>query len=259
MFENFSFSSPSSNGPLSPPFEDSLPPCALPDNHSNLISPLSSRFTSPIPREASYPFPSSQRASPQPSSSLPIGSLILKLDAQSVKENELPPTPPYSPSEDEGYVTYSPDDLSPTSAAFPSTYLDMLAPPPTSHPTGCITLSRRYQRQFLSRLQCSASHALSLAMLAEECHPSSLPLPPMAGSSSASSSRKASVPSVASGPTRIQKSGTARRRSSISLASLSLEDSPKNKASSRKDSTAANRSPRMRNRALGPVSGAGRR
>jgi len=268
MFENFSFSSPSSNGPLSPLLDghDGLPPCMpVSDNHSNMISPLSSRCSSPLPRAATYPAARTLRSSQQQSASalprLSIGSLTHKLNMHSLRQRspELPPTPPYSQyDEDEGYgESYSPDELSPASADFPSTYLDMLAPPPTSTPTGCITLSRRYQRQFLSRLQCSASHALSLAMLAEECHPSSLPLPPMAESSSASSSRRVSVSSTSHGVSRIQKT-PARRRSSISLAGLSLDDSPKVTGSSRKSSVVVHRRPKMKSRAA-TTSGAGRR
>lgn len=270
MFENFSFSSASSNGGLSPAFDvhDSLPPCVRTDNHI-MISPLSSRCPSPLPRTAPYPPAREHRSSSQPSATsvhrLSINSLTHKLKAHSLEPQspDLPPTPPYSQyDEDEGYAgPYSPEDLSPTSADFPSTYLDMLAPTPTSNPTGCLTLSRRYQRQFLSRLQCSASHALSLAMLAEECHPSSLPLPPMAeSSSSGSTSRKTSVSSPSTGPSRIQKAPT-RTQSSISLAGLSLEDSPKSTrggTGSRKSSVVVQRGAKLRNR-TGTASGAGRR
>lgn len=89
-------------------------------------------------------------------------------------------------------------DISATSSPRPSLSLEAQAVSPHS--------IRRRQRQALIRLQCLAKRTPDLAMLIEECHPSSLPMPsdfvPRSGSTS----------SMTSG--RIEKE---RRRSSAAV------------------------------------------
>lgn len=74
---------------------------------------------------------------------------------------------------------------------------------------------RRRQRQTLVRLQCLAKRAPDVAMLIEECHPSSLPL---MGESSYSKSRSNSTISL--GPTsgaRVEKAQTVSVRKQVRI------------------------------------------
>jgi len=74
-----------------------------------------------------------------------------------------------SPDLDPSLYDLSMSDISATSSPRPSLSLD--AQLFSSH------CQRRRQRQALIRLQCLAKRTPDLAMLVEECHPSSMPLP----------------------------------------------------------------------------------
>ena len=176
---------------------------------SSEISPFTSRCSSPHPSRA----PAARRDSrfdayryagaPRHPS---ITALTAQLQSQALADPEMrSPSPPLSdaasptesvvdPDTDEGFYD-GPDtpattvsDYSYDSSDFDPTLWDlsmsdtMVA---TSSPRPSLSLEaqalssytmRRRQRQALVRLQCLASRTPDLAMLIEECHPSSLPL-----------------------------------------------------------------------------------
>ncbi|KAL4878746.1 hypothetical protein BJY04DRAFT_195011 [Aspergillus karnatakaensis] len=166
MFEDFSFSSPSSARPPRLALDDDKP---MTDCDA-MISPLSSRCPSPrsfaapaprFPRSRSLYFRSPQHQQPQPPTSVPfsaydshrlsIGTLTKKLHEHTIQNPEIPSSPtststtPTNPrsrslSRFPGYVLTPPDtDLSddgyPSPMSSPSTpQSPFLAPSPTSAP-----------------------------------------------------------------------------------------------------------------------------
>ncbi|KAJ9664712.1 hypothetical protein H2198_000058 [Neophaeococcomyces mojaviensis] len=194
--ENFSFVSGSSD-----PISASVNPALSAD-----ISPFTSRCSSP--HQADFPetrLPRSYRDSrydscrPRHQS---ITALTAQLETHALSErrrpsytsdyqDELSPSDFASADQDEGYYE-GPDTPSTTSSEFsvdldPSLYdLSMSDISATSSPRPSLSLEaqafsshsqRRRQRQALVRLQCLAKRTPDLAMLIEECHPSSMPLP----------------------------------------------------------------------------------
>lgn len=180
------------------------------------ISPYTSRCSSP--HQSDFPSdPRSQRSyrdtrydtyRPRHQS---ITALTAQLETHGLSERRRPsytsdyqdePSPAdfASAEQDEGYYE-GPETPSTTSSADefdPSLYdLSMSDISATSSPRPSLSLEaqaysshsiRRRQRQALIRLQCLAKRTPDLAMLIEECHPSSLPMPsdltPRSGSSS---------------------------------------------------------------------------
>ncbi|EXJ90101.1 hypothetical protein A1O3_03170, partial [Capronia epimyces CBS 606.96] len=196
--ENFSFG----RSPQSPNFDASVD-----DSTSADISPCTSRCPSPTSRTPApcrdsrfdaYRYSSSPRRSS-------ITALTAQLQSQALNDTEMPsPSLPLSEAgspaasipdtdADEGFYDgpdtptttfsdyYEPaetdpawwdfsmsDSIIPTSSPRPSLSLEAQALSPYT--------MRRRQRQTLIRLQCMVSRTPDLAMLIEECHPSSLPL-----------------------------------------------------------------------------------
>lgn len=196
--ENFSFGS----SPQSPTLALSVEDCTSAD-----ISPFTSRCSSPQPSR-----PTAQRRDARFDSYRYVGAprhpsitaLTAQLQSQGLSDIEMgsPSPPPIdmpSPStssdtdDDEGFydgpetpdtnisdLSYQSDDVDPTLWDL-SMSDSMIA---TSSPRPSLSLEaqalssytmRRRQRQALIRLQCLATRAPDLAMLIEECHPSSLP------------------------------------------------------------------------------------
>ncbi|OAG42069.1 hypothetical protein AYO21_03804 [Fonsecaea monophora] len=169
------------------------------------ISPFTSRCSSPHSSQGPAPRRDSRfdayRSAPRHPS---ITSLTAQLQSHALTDTEMhspspPPSDMASPSDsttldDEGYCE-GPDTPATTVSelSYESTEVDptlwdlsmsdtMVA---TSSPRPSLSLEaqalssytmRRRQRQALVRLQCLATRAPDLAMLIEECHPSSLPL-----------------------------------------------------------------------------------
>lgn len=197
--ESFSFGSS--------PIEHQLPP-AVDECTSSDISPFTSRCSSPREDRRA----SSQRDSrfdthryvvaPRHPS---VTALTAQLQSHALNDTEmkspsLSPSDPCSPADsacatdvDEGFYD-GPDTPATTasdeyeSAEVHPTWWDLSmsdAMTATSSPRPSLSLEaqalssytmRRKQRQALVRLQCLVSRAPDLAMLIEECHPSSLPL-----------------------------------------------------------------------------------
>lgn len=198
--ENFSFGSSS---PHQTPLTLNIEECT-----SAEISPFTSRCSSPHPsrpaatrRDSRFDAHRYAGAPRHPS----ITALTAQLQSQALTDTEMrspspPPSDATSPASsidtdaDEGFYD-GPDtpattvsDYSSESNDFDPTLWDlsmsdtMVA---TSSPRPSLSLEaqalsaytmRRRQRQALVRLQCLASRTPDLAMLIEECHPSSLPL-----------------------------------------------------------------------------------
>jgi len=124
-----------------------------------------------------------------------------------------PETPATTVSE--GVSEYSSSDFDPTLWDLSMSDLSATSSPRPSLSLEAQALSsytmRRRQRQALVRLQCLAKRAPDLAMLIEECHPSSLPLPAeMAWGNG--KSRSNSTCSLISGPgARVEKNAAVRR------------------------------------------------
>jgi hypothetical protein len=197
--ENFSFEASSQAQSLSLPLEAST---------SGEISPFTSRCSSPRNGRAASPqrdsrFDTHRHNIPHRHPS--VAALTAQLQSQALNDTEmrspsLPPSEPETPTEsnsdtdvDEGFydgpetpetpiadMYEGEDDVDPTlwdlsmsdalvarSAPRPSLSLDAQA-------LSSYTMRRR-QRQALVRLQCMVTRAPDLAMLIEECHPSSLP------------------------------------------------------------------------------------
>lgn len=195
------------------------------------ISPYTSRCSSPHLAEARFPrtFRDTRYDSYRPRHPS-ITALTAQLESQDLSEQRRPsyaslyqdePSPADYPSfdQDEGYYE-GPETPASTSSEYsssefdPSLYdLSMSSDlSVTSSPRPSLSLEaqsysshsvRRRQRQALIRLQCLAKCTPDLAMLIEECHPSSMPLPGDV------SIRSGSTCSVTSG--RVEKE---RRRSS---------------------------------------------
>lgn len=198
------------------------------------ISPYTSRCSSPHQSE----FPSDVRSArtyrdtrydmfrPRHPS---ITALTMQLESHDISErrqsstpsdnqDEVPPTGFASADYDEGYYE-GPSTPTTVSSEFsdefdPSLYdLSMFGTSATSSPRPSLSLeaqafsshnARRRQRQSLIRLQCLAKRTPDLAMLIEECHPSSLPCD--------YTPRSTSICSVSSG--RIEK----ERRKSVAAS-----------------------------------------
>jgi hypothetical protein len=238
--ENFSFLSPTSNTS-----SGSYGDCTSSD-----VSPFTSRSSSPRPylRRCSI----STRSPPalpyrdsrfNSVTSIPSNASITALTARlethalssasaHLPASPTPTTPSYSDFSDEGFV----DGPTPLDADLKhdSTLWDLSTPDLniTSTPRNSNGANnppsfslRRRQRQALVRLQCLVQRAPDLMMVAEECHPSSLPLPeePVWGS------------------------GT--KRHSVSMSGLSAGGRPGARVEKeRSPSAAVKRTPRMRKR-----------
>lgn len=196
---NFSFSTADSASVVESPSTD--------------ISPSTSRCSSPriesfCPRSQPYPRRDSRfdtwRAPRHPS----VTALTAQLEHHGITEHIVPdsPTSMASPSEslyDEGYydgpdtpaTSYSDESNDFDPALWDLSVCDYSA---TSSPRPSLSLEaqaystytmRRRQRQTLVRLQCLASRTPDIAMLLEECHPSSLPMNegPVSGSTRSNS------------------------------------------------------------------------
>lgn len=231
--ENFSFVSGSSA-----PISVSANPV-----HSTDISPFTSRCSSP--HQADFPehrLPRSHRDTrydsyrPRHPS---VTALTAQLESHALYErrrpsytsdyqDELSPVDFPSAEHDEGYYEGPETPSSTTSSDFsidvdPTLYdLSMSDGSATSSPRPSLSLEaqafcshsqRRRQRQALIRLQCLAKRTPDLAMLIEECHPSSMPL--LGDATWSASTRAGSACSITSG--RIEKdrktSGVAVRKS----------------------------------------------
>lgn len=186
---------------------------------STNVSPYTSRCSSPtrsdMPSEAHLPRAyrdtryDSYRARRQS-----ITTLTAQLESHDLSERRTPSyTPVYhdepSVEHDEGYYEGPETPASSTSSDYssdfdPSLYdLSMSDMSVTSSPRPSLSLEaqsysshsmRRRQRQTLIRLQCLAKCTPDLAMLIEECHPSSMPLPsdltPRSGSACSTTSSR---------------------------------------------------------------------
>lgn len=196
---------------------------ADPISASTDISPYTSRCSSPHPRAFRDTRYDSHRPRHQS-----ITALTAQLESHDLSEQRAPsysslyqdepsPIDYASVDQDEGYYE-GPETPASSSSEYsseidPSLYdLSMSDLSATSSPRPSLSLEaqsycshsmRRRQRQALIRLQCLAKCTPDLAMLIEECHPSSMPLP------GDISIRSGSACSVTSG--RIEKE---RRRSS---------------------------------------------
>ena len=249
--ENFSFGSPPHEHSLSLNTEQ----CASSD-----ISPCNSRCSSPrncrtaSPRRDSrydaYRFAGAPR---HPS----ITALTAQLQSHALDDTEmcslsLPPSDPGSPTDsasasdvDEGFYDgpdtpattvsdpYELDDVDPT--LWDLSMSDAMVA--TSSPRPSLSLEaqalssytmRRRQRQALVRLQCLVSRAPDLAMLIEECHPSSLPF--------------------GNDPSRISKVKSESTCGASGLASTESANTGRIEKSRNGSITTVRRSPRMRKR-----------
>lgn len=207
-----------------------------PVTHSADISPYNSRCSSPhqvdFPPEiqSSRTYRNLQYDIYRPRHSS-ITALTSQLESHNLVDRrpsyaldyEDEPTPSFTPvavDQDEGYyegpetpTTSASDDFDPT--LYDLSMSDLSA---TSSPRPSLSLEaqayssysmRRRQRQALIRLQCLANRTPDLAILIEECHPSSLPMP------SDVTPRSGSTCSITSG--RIEKE---RRKSSAAVRRL---------------------------------------
>lgn len=154
-----------------------------------------------------------------------ITALTARLQSHALHDTEMnspspPPSDIASPADstldsdiDEGFYDGPETPATPISDPFESRDLDPSfwdlsmsdAMVPTSSPRPSLSLEaqalssytmRRRQRQTLVRLQCLVSRAPDLAMLIEECHPSSLPLVDETVRGSTSAGRKDSLCSI---------------------------------------------------------------
>jgi len=194
--ENFSFEAPPSPASLQLSIEE----CT-----SAEISPFTSRCSTPqssrgpsARRDSRF---DAYRSAPRHPS---ITALTAQLQSQALSDLDMR-SPSPSPSEmsspsgsstvdDEGYCegpdtpatmvsdhSYDPTDMDPTlwDLSMSDTMVATSSPRPSlsleAQALSSYTMRRR-QRQALVRLQCLASRTPDLAMLIEECHPSSLPL-----------------------------------------------------------------------------------
>lgn len=170
---------------------------ADPISASTDISPYTSRCSSPHPR--SYRDTRYDSCRPRHQS---ITALTAQLESHDLSDQRVPsyaslyqdePSPVEYPSadQDEGYYE-GPDTPASSSSEYSSEFdptmydLSMSDLSATSSPRPSLSLEaqsycshsmRRRQRQALIRLQCLAKCTPDLAMLIEECHPSSMPLP----------------------------------------------------------------------------------
>ncbi|EXJ95117.1 hypothetical protein A1O1_00236, partial [Capronia coronata CBS 617.96] len=203
--ENFSFGS-------SPPSPSLSVSASVEECTSADISPFTSRCSSPNSRTPA-PFRDTRfdtyRYAGNPRNPS-VTALTARLQSQALNDTEMP-SPSLPPSEtgspavstpetpdtdaDEGFYEgpgtpataysdcYEPTEIDP--ALWDLSMSDSVVA--TSSPRPSLSLEaqalssytmRRRQRQALIRLQCMVSRAPDLAMLIEECHPSSLPLGP---------------------------------------------------------------------------------
>lgn len=187
--ENFSFVSSTSD------------PVAIPVGHctSTDISPFTSRCSSPRlgePRAQSTRRRDSYFESYLPPRHPSVSALTAQLEHHAINEDSQPGSPysldsPSSSSDhDEGFYD-GPDTPNTSYSDYSSDFdpslwdLSMTNMSATSSPRPSLSLEaqalssytmRRRQRQALVRLQCLAKRTPDIAMLIEECHPSSLPL-----------------------------------------------------------------------------------
>ena len=219
-----------------------------------MVSPFSSRCASPLPSAASLQY-RAQQHSALPLRNLSISSLTNRL---TIHPSSSPTTySAYSSSSeedhdfDEACFTEEPHPLEQIPSSTSSYYSDYPVTP-TSAPS---YYHIRRSRQALSRLQCSATNALHLAMLIEEQHPSSFPLPPLEATAAADVSperRRVSVASISS-KRKVKKSGSGSRKASI----ISVKSESPVSASG--GNAVVKRGSRMRKGTGGSASGAGRR
>lgn len=193
--------------------------------HSTDISPFTSRCSSPKHMEFVEGYHGRQFRDTRYDSYRPrhpsVSALTAQLESHALSERRQPSytsecdnASPEPPVDDEGYYE-GPDTPATTDSDYsadfdPSLYdLSMSDMSATSSPRPSLSLEaqahssytrRRHQRQALIRLQCMAKRTPDLAMLLEECHPSSLPLP---SDAIWNPSRSGSVTNISSG--RIEK------------------------------------------------------
>ncbi|KAI1621097.1 hypothetical protein EDD37DRAFT_144954 [Exophiala viscosa] len=214
--ENFTFGASPQASTLSLQIEPST---------SGEISPFTSRCSSPRNGRPASPHRDSRFDTYKPN--IPhrhpsLAALTAQLQSQALNDTEmrspsLPPSEPESPLEstsdtdvDEGFYDGPETPETTVSDIYESVDVDpalwdlsmsdaMVA---TSSPRPSLSLEaqalssytmRRRQRQALVRLQCMVTRAPDLAMLIEECHPSSLPFGDDSGRSYQTKSRKEST------------------------------------------------------------------
>jgi hypothetical protein len=222
--ENFSFLS-STASPASCGSNDTI-------SSSPEVSPFSSRCSSPLPHHAQQNSSLALRQRDNRYNSRPsltkisvprhpsITALTAEFESQLLDSPSDLSSPPFSHSNvstpnteldylDEGFVEpdhhHTSSSSSSVSSFDPSLWdLSMADLNTTSYPAGSPPMyaQRRRQRQALVRLQCLSRRAPDLAMLVEECHPSSLPL-----------MSKVRAKSISSGGGRVEK----ERSNSISV------------------------------------------
>ena len=175
----------------------------------------------PPPSERSHSLSRSATSSPFSGMSTPATPLSaldldldLDVDAALIHTDDTLPLPPRSAS---------------CSGSFESSLWDLnvasISTHPTSYPTDAplppFALKRR-QRQALGRLQCLTKKAPDLAMLVEECHPSSMPLPmavPISGREYVGRDIQGRSKSICSVGGRIEKERMGSRSGSMSITS----------------------------------------
>jgi len=194
MFEDFSFLSPATTITPDPGYFDCVyvdPLQPLSPSSSCSSTPISPQFpTSRLVRDPRYQRTPSMDSLTPPSRRHSIDTLTSQFDSHSPFDSSstTPPADSYQPrstpvEEDEGFDEPASNHAglyTTTSYEAPLTSLDYsLSTVPSRYNNVPRTAfsARRRQRQLLSRLQClSSGDSNALAMLIEECHPSSLPL-----------------------------------------------------------------------------------
>lgn len=206
------------------------------DCTSTDISPFTSRCSSPRLDDISQPplsYPAPRRdsrfdayRSPRHPSVTALTALTAQLEHHAISEQSRPDSPVSigSPTEstadqDEGFydgpdtpsTNYSDyaSDFDPSIWDFSMSDLGVTSSPRPSLSLEAQALSsytqRRRQRQALVRLQCLAKRAPDIAMLIEECHPSSLPLTGEAPWSGGTSRSNSTISLGTNGNGRIEK------------------------------------------------------
>ena len=225
--ENFSFRSS----------REVPPPVNIDDCESAEISPFNSRCSSPKYFEQSF----RQQSLPRRDSRFDIyrtprhpsvNALTAQLEHHAIDDLSRPESPlsvtsPDFMDQDEGFYD-SPDTPSTNyseDSDFDPTLWDLSHMGATSSPSPSLSLEaqahssytqRRRQRQALVRLQCLAKRAPDIAMLIEECHPSSLPF---ASETLCNTSRSSSTISLGatSNPSRIEKAPSSSVRKQVKM------------------------------------------
>ena len=219
--ENFSFLSS----------RDAPPPVNLDECLSTDISPFNSRCSSPRFLEQLSQQQSrrdSRFDTYRPPRHPSVTALTTQLEHHGINDISRPDSPLSMPSpdsvfdQDEGFydgpetpmTNYSDD------GDFDPSLWDLSHAGVTSSPRPSMSLEaqalssytqRRRQRQALVRLQCLAKRAPDIAMLLEECHPSSLPLASETTYSKSRSNSTISLPTT-SNPSRVEKASASVRK-----------------------------------------------